>query len=177
MRMKIDVTLDYALESPGPALLLIEAAGVHGQILNRTNIDLGQPLKLARVPAEEGIGERIVMRLQDRLTCRYSAEVQVTRPRPDLASLQAVEVEDMPGDALRYLLPSRYCQSERFGHFTGSRFEGLTGGPIDRHCQHALRCRHTCLSTVDSPICARKSVVPGAGGAPSRAKARAMNHE
>ncbi len=51
MRMKIDVTLDYALESPGPALLLIEAAGVHGQILNRTNIDLGQPLKLARVPA------------------------------------------------------------------------------------------------------------------------------
>ncbi|WP_347916802.1 transglutaminase family protein [Paracoccus marcusii] len=130
MRMKIDVTLDYALESPGPALLLIEAAGVHGQILNRTNIDLGQPLKLARVPAEEGIGERIVMRLQDRLTCRYSAEVQVTRPRPDLASLQAVEVEDMPGDALRYLLPSRYCQSERFGHFTGSRFEGLTGGPL-----------------------------------------------
>ena len=57
MRMKIDVTLDYALESPGPELLLIEAAGVHGQILNRTNIDLGQPLKLARVPAEEGISE------------------------------------------------------------------------------------------------------------------------
>ena len=28
MRMKIDVTLDYALESPGPALLLIEVQGL-----------------------------------------------------------------------------------------------------------------------------------------------------
>ena len=135
MRMKIDVTLDYALESPGPALLLIEAAGVHGQILNRTNIDLGQPLKLARVPAEEGIGERIVMRLQDRLTCRYSAEVQVTRPRPDLASLQAVEVEDMPGDALRYLLPSRYCQSERFRSFHRLSVRGA-----DRAARWSPRC-------------------------------------
>lgn len=130
MRMTIDVTLDYALEQPGPALLLIEAAGVHGQILNRATIDLGQPQKMARVPAEEGIGERIVLRLEDRLTCRYEAEVQVTRPRPNLDALEAVAVEDMPGDALRYLLPSRYCQAERFGHFTASRFEGLAGGPL-----------------------------------------------
>lgn len=130
MRIKIDVMLDYALESPGPALLLIEAAGVHGQVINRANIDLGQPLKMARVPAEEGVGERIVMSLQDRLICRYSSEVQVTRPRPDLPALQAVALEDMPGDALRYLLPSRYCEAERFGHFTASRFEGLTGGVL-----------------------------------------------
>ena len=130
MRMKIDVTLDYALEAPGPALLLIEAAGVAGQVLNRTDIDLGQPQKLARVPAEEGVGERIVLRVAEGLTCRYAAEVQVTRPCPDLDALAAVAVEDMPGDALRYLLPSRYCQAERFTHFTGSRFSGLTGGGL-----------------------------------------------
>ncbi|QBX34505.1 transglutaminase family protein [Paracoccus liaowanqingii] len=130
MRMKIDVTLDYGLDSPGPALLLVEAAGVQGQILNRASIDLGQPLKSARVPGEEGIGERLILRLEDSLTCRYSAEVEVTRPQPDLQRLSAVEVEDMPGDALRYMLPSRYCPAERFGHFVASRFEGLTGGPL-----------------------------------------------
>lgn len=130
MRMKIDVTLDYALDSPGPALLLVEAAGVQGQVLNRATIDLGQPLKSARVPGEEGIGERIILRLTDRLTCRYSAEVQVTRALPDLAQMKAVEVEDMPGDALRYLLPSRYCPAERFAYFVTSRFEGLSGGPL-----------------------------------------------
>ncbi|RJL04954.1 transglutaminase family protein [Paracoccus aestuarii] len=130
MRMKIDVTLDYAMSNPGPALLVIEAAGVQGQVLNRATIDLGNPQKLARVPAEEGIGERLILRVAERLTCRYSAEVEVTRPRPDLRSLRAAEMEDMPGDALRYLLPSRYCQAERFTHFTGSRFEGLTGGAL-----------------------------------------------
>ncbi|WP_410217278.1 transglutaminase-like domain-containing protein [Paracoccus sp. (in: a-proteobacteria)] len=128
MRMKIDVALDYRLEAPGPALLVIEAAGVTGQTIHEASIDLGQPAHLARVPGEEGIGERIVMRANDRMTCHYSAEVEVTRPRPDLSRLQPVEVEHMPGDALRYLLPSRYCPTERFAHFVGSRFGDTRGG-------------------------------------------------
>lgn len=140
MRMKIDVTLDYALESPGPALLVIEAAGVTGQVLNSAIIDLGQPLKMARVPAEEGIGERLVLRLEDRLTCRYSAEVQVTRQRPDLPALAAAEIEDMPADALRYLLPSRYCHPERFAHFVQSRFEGVTGGALVAALRDWVEC-------------------------------------
>jgi len=128
MRMKIDVALDYRVSDPGPAILVVEAAGVTGQTLSRTSIDLGQPTHMGRVPGEEGIGEKIVLRLQDRLACRYSTEVEVTRPAVDLARLSAVGVEHMPGDALRYLLPSRYCQAERFANFVGSRFQDLEGG-------------------------------------------------
>ncbi|WP_265499439.1 transglutaminase-like domain-containing protein [Paracoccus beibuensis] len=128
MRMKIDVALDYRLAAPGAAILVVEAAGVAGQVLSDTRIDVKSPSHLARVTAEEGIGERLVMRLEDRMACTYSAIVEVTRQRPDMAALQAVEVEHMPADALRYLLPSRYCESDRFANFVASRFGMLTGG-------------------------------------------------
>nr|WP_111301039.1 transglutaminase family protein [Paracoccus saliphilus] len=128
MRMKIDVVLDYRLGAAGPAIVVIEAAGAEGQTLLSTSIDLGRPAHLGRVPGEEGIGERIVMRLEERLTCRYVAEVEVTRPRVDLSRLDVVPVEHMPGDALRYLLPSRYCEADRFTNFVCSRFDGVQGG-------------------------------------------------
>ena len=128
MRMTIDVELEYRLEAPGPALLVVEAAGAMGQELHRSSIDFGPVDRFARVPAEEGIGERIVLRAADRISCRYSAELTVTRERPDFDRLNAVEVDEMTGDALRYLLPSRYCQAERFTNFVASRFGDITGG-------------------------------------------------
>lgn len=128
MRMQIDVVLDYRLRQPGTAILLIEAAGAQGQDVFSSTIDLGQPDRIARVPAEEGIGERLIIRAKDRLLCRYAAEVHITRPRPDLDNLHTVEVEDMPGDALRYLLPSVYCPIDRFFNFANTRFDGLSGG-------------------------------------------------
>ncbi|RJE79755.1 transglutaminase family protein [Paracoccus sp. JM45] len=128
MRMLIDVVLDYRLRMPGTALLVIEAAGAMGQDVVQSTIDLGNPERIARVPAEEGIGERIIIRAKDRLQCRYNAELHITRPRPDLENLHMVEVEDMPGDALRYLLPSVYCPVDRFFHYSNSRFGGLSGG-------------------------------------------------
>lgn len=128
MRMEIDVVLDYRLQMPGTALLVIEAAGAQGQDVIRSSIDLGQPERTARVPAEEGIGERVIVRARDRLYCHYNAEIEVTRGLPNLQNLSAVDVEDMPGDALRYLLPSVYCPVDRFGHFVATRFDGLWGG-------------------------------------------------
>ena len=43
MRMQIDVLLDYALQQPGTALLVIEAAGATGQEIVQSTIDLGNP--------------------------------------------------------------------------------------------------------------------------------------
>lgn len=128
MRIAIEVELEYSLASPGPALMMIEAAGVAGQDLNRISVDFGKVEHLARVPGEEGIGERVILRAAERIRCDYAAEVTIQRRRPDLAMLGADEVDEMPGDALRYLLPSRYCQAERFVSFVDQRFGDVSGG-------------------------------------------------
>ena len=128
MRMKIEVELDYTLAEPSPAILVIEAAGAQGQELVKTSVDTGPVDHFARVPAEEGIGERIIIRAAERIRCTYSAEVAVSRPEPDFASLSAVEIDKMPGDALRYLLPSRYCEAERFIPYVCKHFGDYEGG-------------------------------------------------
>lgn len=130
MRLRIDVELDYRLNRPGPVLMMLEAAGAGGQELQRTSIDFGKVEHLARVPGEEGIGERIILRATRAVRCLYECELTVTRAAPDLAGMSAHEVDEMPGDALRYLLPSRYCQAERFVPFVSQRFGDLAGGAM-----------------------------------------------
>ena len=128
MKISIQTKLEYDLETPGPAVLAVETAGADGQTILQTDIDLGDLESFARVPGDEGIGERMVIRPRAHLSCNYTATVQVERPRPDFASLPATPFERLPGDALRYTLPSRYCPSERFGNFVYKCFGNLSGG-------------------------------------------------
>lgn len=128
MRIGIKVELNYRLLTPGPAILAVEAAGAFGQEISNATIDFGPVEHLARVPGEEGIGEKIIIRAAEDLRCSYSADVVVTRPRPVFDRMSAMEVDEMSGDALRYLLPSRYCQAERFVAFADQRFGDKAGG-------------------------------------------------
>ncbi len=127
-RIHIKVDLNYKLSSPGPAILVLEAAGTDGQELTRTELNVGAVEHFARVPAEEGIGEKIIIRATGQIECAYEATVLITRKSADISALSAMEMDEMPGDALRYLLPSRYCQAERFYPFVLQRFGDLTGG-------------------------------------------------
>lgn len=135
MRMTIDVTLDYRLALPGAAILMIEPAAISGQRIESFDLDLGGLDQdgtgpVARQPADEGVGTRLIADLQDRLYCRLRAEVTVLRPHVALAGLSATPLVAMPADALRYLMPSRYCEVERFVHFVSTRFAGLEGGAL-----------------------------------------------
>lgn len=127
-KLAISASLDYMLAGPSDVILSIEAAPTPGQRLIGARIDLPPADHFARVPADEGLGERILMRLPDRLTCHYESEVEVTRPVPDLPNLPATPVHLLPGEAVRYLMGSRFCPSDRFQSFVASEFGGLAGG-------------------------------------------------
>lgn len=127
--LTISTTLDYGLAAPADLILTIEAAATREQRLCGTRIDLPPVEHFARVPAEEGIGERILMRLSGPLRCSYEATIEISRPAPDLSSLAATPVHQLPGDAVRYLMASRFCPADRFQAFTSAEFGGLSGGP------------------------------------------------
>lgn len=128
MKLSVETNLEYQMEMPGPAVLSVETAGAAGQTILDAHIDLGELDSFARVPGDEGVGERIILRPRDQLTCSYRATVLIDRPKPDLVSLAEVPFERLSGDALRYVLPSRFCPAERFGSFVFRTFEGLQGG-------------------------------------------------
>ena len=85
-------------------------------------------MHFARVGAEDGLGERIWLRAETEFRCDYSARVAVERPALDVATLRAVPAHLIPGNVVRYLMPSRYCPSDEFQSFVAAEFGDLQGG-------------------------------------------------
>lgn len=128
MNLGIDVSLDYRFTQPSAVLLQIEAAAIPGQTIADTVLDVGAVEHFARIPAHDGIGERIWMRCADRLTANYRAVARIGRSAPDLAALPAVPLHRLPGETVQYLMDSRYCPAQQFQWFVDASFDGSEGG-------------------------------------------------
>ena len=130
MRLSIEARLDYAFPQPADVLLQIEAAALPDQRLLAQSLVIGSDHPIRAVAGEEGIGQRTRARAEHRLTAHYRAEVEIARVVADLADLAPTGPRDLPGAVVGYLLPSRYCESDRFEHFVASEFAGLAGGVL-----------------------------------------------
>lgn len=128
MEIAIDVTLDYRLPKPHDVLLQIEAAAMADQRIVRSELLVSSPEKLRAVPGEEAIGQRTWAYADGQLQVSYSAVVDVERPVTELASLGAADPRDLPALVVPYLLPSRYCQADKFESFVERRFGDMEGG-------------------------------------------------
>lgn len=128
MRLQINVQLDYTLSRACDLLLQIEAAAIPEQVIEEAHLDLPDCEHLARVPAQDMIGERIWLRKEGRLKVDYSAIVRIERILRDPAILPAIPPHRLPGETVQYLLPSRYCPSHQFTDFVDNTFGELQGG-------------------------------------------------
>ncbi len=128
MNVTISCTLDYAVEGTAPVLLQIEAADLPDQHVTMSELDITDAKDFVRVTGDEGIGNRALFRVKDRLLCKYTAQVEIDRQLADITTLEQVPLTQLPGEAVKFLMPSRYCQSEFFGPFVEKEFSGVTGG-------------------------------------------------
>lgn len=126
MKLRIDVQLDYWFEQPCDVLLHIEVAAVAGQSIEASN--LAARAALARVAAQDGIGTRTWLAAEGQMLVDYTARVTIDRPLHEAAALPFTPLHLLPGEAVQYLLPSRYCPSDRFFDLVDARFAGLEGG-------------------------------------------------
>jgi transglutaminase-like putative cysteine protease len=128
MRLRIDASLDYHFPEAADVLLALEVAQLPDQILIEDRLTVGTATPLTPVAGHQGIGRRIWTRGEGPFTVRYKATVDVFREVTDLATVRAVPLGELPGRAIHYLWPSRYCQPERFKDFALEQFGGLEGG-------------------------------------------------
>lgn len=157
-RIAIDVALDYDLAAPSDVLLQIEAAIIPEQVVEAAHIDFGPVEHFARVPGHDTIGDRIWLRLQGKLVVHYAATVAIGRICGDLAALPAVPPHLLPGEAVQYMLPSRYCPSDHFQNFVAARFGELQGGAcvmamhdwVQEHVQYRAGTSDAATSALDS---------------------------
>lgn len=130
MRLHIEVELDYTVAEPADVLLQVEAAMMPGQVIEAAKLIVEAAAPIRAVPGEDGVGQRCWIHAEGRLRAHYAATVVVTRPPATLGGLGATALRDLPGALTGYILPSRYCQADRFEGFVKRRFAGLSGGVL-----------------------------------------------
>jgi transglutaminase-like putative cysteine protease len=128
VKLQINVQLDYHFEQPCDVLLQIEAAAMAGQTIEDAHISVTQCEHLTRVAAQDHLGERNWLRAQGSMLVDYQATVTLSRAGVDWAALPKAPLHLLPGEAVPYLMPSRYCPSNRFEAFVSEEFGGLKGG-------------------------------------------------
>lgn len=128
MILKLNVKLHYRLPEPMDLLLQIEAADLLDQQVRSTEIWTSDVAHFSRVIADDGIGERIWIRSEGDFSCTYLAEIAIDRPVLDISALSQVPPHLLPGETIKYLMPSRFCPSDQFQAFVDAEFGDLDGG-------------------------------------------------
>lgn len=128
MTVSISVRLSFELDEPTDTLLQFEAAAIPEQRIISAETKLGLSDHCARVPAQDAIGERLMLRTSGKYAIDYDAQVEVNRKIPELESLGQLDTHELPGETIQYLFDSRYCQANKFQSFVHSEFGDLSGG-------------------------------------------------
>ena len=128
MKLNIRTKLDYRFAEPSDLLLQVEAAVIPEQRIDDAWIGLSACDNFARIPAQDGIGERLWLRVEERLTVDYRATVTIDRRSVDWGALAKIPLHQLPAEAVQYLMASRYCFSDQFETFVKSEFGHLEGG-------------------------------------------------
>ncbi|SRR5690606_4024364 len=128
MPIDISTRFSFSLDQPTDVLLQFDAAAIPEQRLLESETSLGSAGEGARVPAQDGIGERIWLHCQGRHTIEHRARVEVERLLADLSTLGRLDPHELPGETVQYLMDSRYCPADRFQPFVEAEFGGLSGG-------------------------------------------------
>ena len=128
MAISIDLAFAFRMESVTDVLLQFEAAVIPEQALLETDTWVTKGEHFARIPAQDGIGERVWIRAEGRYDVSYKARVEVKRLLTGIDRLEKLDAHDLPGEAVQYLFDSRYCPADRFQSFVEAEFGGCDGG-------------------------------------------------
>lgn len=128
MRIEIDVVLDYDLPEPHDVLLQLEVAQMADQRIIGDKLTVHSPEKLRPVEGNESVGQRTWAAGVGQFHAHYEAIVDIERFVVPIDGLEAADPRDLPALVVPYILPSRYCESDRFEAFVGQEFSSLQGG-------------------------------------------------
>ncbi|HEU4650031.1 MAG TPA: transglutaminase family protein [Croceibacterium sp.] len=128
--MPIDISARFAfsVDRLSDVLLQFEAAAIPEQRILARNTRISDADHIARIAAQDDIGERIWLHVEGRCEVTYSARATVHRVLPEIGTLARLEPHELPATAVQYLFDSRYCPADRFQAFVEDEFGWTQGG-------------------------------------------------
>jgi len=143
MRLLVRTHLLYTSKQHCDLLMQIEALSDSAQILHETQVSFDTDSVQHVIAGEEGLGTRRWIRAGKDFECHYQAQVEVTRSQTALSGLSQTPRVQIPGDVVKYLMPSRYCHPEVFLDFVSNQFGDLTGGALVNAMQEWIGAQFT----------------------------------
>jgi transglutaminase-like putative cysteine protease len=129
MRVKIDASLSYHFAQQADVVLALEAIRAPDQLIVSDQLVLTPMSALTLADGPELMGRRQWTTADGDVNIRYQALVDVTRGHVSIAGLYVPPRRDLPHEVISYLMPSRYCESDRLAPFAESQFSsGAQGG-------------------------------------------------
>lgn len=129
MQLSLDIHLIYTASEPCDVLLQIEPLSDAVQRCDGT-LTFDPEAAQMEITGDEGLGVRRWIQAGARFECRYAAQVDLTRTQPEMARLVDTPRVQLPGEVIKFLMPSRFCHSEQFQDFVYVQFGHLTGGAL-----------------------------------------------
>lgn len=132
MRLQAGCTLTFEAQAPTPLVLMLRGRSGAGQWMEREEY-LSKP----HVPATEytdsygNLCQRLVVP-----TGHFEIRTEIVTATDDLIDVdemaQYVPVENLPDSVLQFLLPSRYCESDRLGKLALDIVQNVAGSTLPR---------------------------------------------
>jgi transglutaminase-like putative cysteine protease len=124
----IDSLLEYEIPQTAHFLFHIEAAFHDGHRIIEERLTITPSMKI-RHYSDDRTGNRFVRLDAPRgmLTINYHAKVEIVSSKAQL-NLPECPVSSLPDEVLRYLMPSRYCESDSLGRAAQQMFGQLPPG-------------------------------------------------
>ena len=126
--VSVTANLDYVLPQPADVLLAIEAIPMPDQRLIEDLLTVKGSSPLLTIAGMDGLGRRTWLHAGGPIAIRYTAKVAIDRAPTAIAGLDVVPHQALPADYISYLMPSRYCPSDRFGNFVATTFGAASRG-------------------------------------------------
>jgi transglutaminase-like putative cysteine protease len=128
MRLLIEAELIYNFEDATQVIANIEASRTNDQIIQSESLDIQPPAQVVSDISPHG-DRRIRASLSGEVSIRYSAVVENNLRKLLPQSGQRHLWSDLPSEVLPFLLPSRFCPSDKFMRFAEREF-GNTGDGV-----------------------------------------------
>ncbi len=131
VRLEFEIRLHYDVAGPSDFICNIHAAETLRQRVVAEEMAFSLPLLDAPTVESDAATANRYLRFQSpagALEVKYAATVDLFHHLQDPATIGETPIADLPPEALPYLLPSRYCQSDAISTVARKEFGGMQSG-------------------------------------------------
>jgi transglutaminase-like putative cysteine protease len=128
MKLHVSAVLDYHFPQACEVLLKVEAARSPDQAVHTESLKLSPKVEMTRLDDSASGERRVGFIAEGDVTISYAATVEPILRETGFEDAPQPHLAELPSEALDYLIPSRFCPSDRFQALVEQEFGALAGG-------------------------------------------------